>query len=359
MKTIWSFSSFDLTHASSSLRLARIARVFLLIFLPLISNAQSSPQALGTPTDPRVENLIAFAKLYGYVRYFHPSDECSAVDWNRFVHHGVNEVLQIRDTMELLQKLRSLFLPLAPTMQLYRNELTPALVLQTKQRSDDVLVTWQHRGIEIDPKYLYRSVRLGRIDWDRPGGYGLVKALVQPDLGGKIFRLSAMIKGSADSEGVIDVSTFQGNKRQSTSAEIRGEWRNISITDTFPAGTTYALVSIKLKGEGRIHLSDLEIAMQDEAGHEVIFDAAKSWTLDRHMGSEPDFSGWNTYGKWNSYQIETLDSDTCLTISNKRGILPGSLFVQHASPDNHIVKKLGSGITCRFPVTLYLDKEPP
>src|SRR5690554_5495314 len=37
------------------------------------------PTIEGSTTD--LEELHAFAKLYGYVRYFHPSDEAAAADW--------------------------------------------------------------------------------------------------------------------------------------------------------------------------------------------------------------------------------------------------------------------------------------
>ncbi len=36
-----------------------------------------------------LDNLVAFAKLLGYVRYFHPSDQAAATDWNRFASDGV------------------------------------------------------------------------------------------------------------------------------------------------------------------------------------------------------------------------------------------------------------------------------
>jgi len=35
-----------------------------------------------------IRNLRAFSKLYGYVRFFHPSDEAAAIDWERFAIYG-------------------------------------------------------------------------------------------------------------------------------------------------------------------------------------------------------------------------------------------------------------------------------
>lgn len=52
-------------------------------------------------TDASVENLRGFAVLYGYVRYFHPSDEAAAVDWNAFAIRGAERVHGAADPGEL------------------------------------------------------------------------------------------------------------------------------------------------------------------------------------------------------------------------------------------------------------------
>ncbi|MGD8866994.1 MAG: hypothetical protein PVI01_05180, partial [Gemmatimonadales bacterium] len=67
-----------------------------------------------------VENLRAFAKLYGYVRFFHPSDEAAALDWERFAVHGAMRAREARSVDELETILTELFRPVAPTAQIYR-----------------------------------------------------------------------------------------------------------------------------------------------------------------------------------------------------------------------------------------------
>ncbi len=59
--------------------------------------------------DREVQNLRTFAKLYGYVRYFHPSDEASRIDWDKFAVYGAGLVKDARDSEELKQTLKSLF----------------------------------------------------------------------------------------------------------------------------------------------------------------------------------------------------------------------------------------------------------
>ena len=41
----------------------------------------------------RVANLHAFARIYGVVRWFHPSDAAATIDWNRFAVEGARRVI--------------------------------------------------------------------------------------------------------------------------------------------------------------------------------------------------------------------------------------------------------------------------
>jgi C-terminal processing protease CtpA/Prc len=129
--------------------------------------------------DEQIKNLRAFAKLYGYVRYFHPSDAAANTDWDAFAIHGVRQVKGAADRAELRSKLESLFGSIAPTVQLYRTGIEPpppADVLEPSDTAGLNLVTWQHRGVGVsrdnvprkyrrsvaDSLRTYRSIRLSR-----------------------------------------------------------------------------------------------------------------------------------------------------------------------------------------------------
>lgn len=65
----------------------------------------------------KIEYLNTFAKVYGYVKYFHPSDEASAIDWNQFATYGAAEIDKCKDKDELIQTLNARFKPIAPTIK--------------------------------------------------------------------------------------------------------------------------------------------------------------------------------------------------------------------------------------------------
>ncbi len=72
-----------------------------------------------------LRNLTAFTKLYGYVRFFHPSDQATATDWQRFPVDGVRAIESAVDDAEIASRLTALFRPVAPTVELNPSSAQP------------------------------------------------------------------------------------------------------------------------------------------------------------------------------------------------------------------------------------------
>lgn len=101
-------------------------------------------------------NIRAFAKLYGYVRFFHPSDENEKIDWNRFAIHGVSKVRAAKTNAELTTTLRELFYPIAPTISLTKQDKATRL---SPPKQAKKLTAWLHIGVGLNNPN-YKSLRL-------------------------------------------------------------------------------------------------------------------------------------------------------------------------------------------------------
>ena len=119
------------------------------------------------PSRRQLENLRAFSQIYGHVKYFHPSDEAATIDWDKLAVHGVREVIDARDAEDLARRLRAIFVPIAPTVQIVHGKLPrkshPDLVPESTEGL--VPVAWQHygAGLDEDPDVsLYQSARTNR-----------------------------------------------------------------------------------------------------------------------------------------------------------------------------------------------------
>jgi C-terminal processing protease CtpA/Prc len=144
-----------------------------------------------------VANLVAFARLYGYVRYFHPSDEAASLNWERVAINGVAAVKDVREPDDLARVLQAFFEPCAPTLRVFplaeRPEV-PAELDLPGDVSEPRVVMWQHHGVEGTSEWnvdLYRSDRVyepvagGQI----PEGFRNPREPFYAELGGGVAAL--------------------------------------------------------------------------------------------------------------------------------------------------------------------------
>ncbi|WP_053366585.1 S41 family peptidase [Bacillus sp. FJAT-27245] len=138
-----------------------IILLFIGFNLPFQESGKSTSKPEVTkPTERTVQNVRAFAKLFGYVYYFHPSDEAFELDWEKFSLYGLQQVMNASSDKELKEKLEELFLPVAPTLQIYlEDEQQPEKQVLKK---GDKLIAWQHFGMNMnnDDFLGYKSERI-------------------------------------------------------------------------------------------------------------------------------------------------------------------------------------------------------
>ena len=133
----------------------------------------TSPPAAATAVPPtatpipltaeqEVANLVAFAQLYGLVRYFHPSDQVAAIEqWDAVVMNGIAAVQDARTAADLAQRLNTFFAPMAPTVLVTVGESDETAIFQPDNIDSYQLIMWEHYGVAADSGYdLYSSERI-------------------------------------------------------------------------------------------------------------------------------------------------------------------------------------------------------
>ncbi|MGP0069781.1 MAG: S41 family peptidase [Isosphaeraceae bacterium] len=118
-----------------------------------------------------LDNLVAFARLLGYVRYFHPSDQAAATDWDRFAIDGVRAVEGAKDPDALTRILDRLFRPIAPSVRIFPTGKPPADADAAKPAEPAEkgagagtlpprVLAWQHIGVGLGRSPVYSSERV-------------------------------------------------------------------------------------------------------------------------------------------------------------------------------------------------------
>src|SRR5439155_7047355 len=237
--------------------------------------APKSESKLGTPA--AVERLRAFAKLYGYIRFFHPSDEASAVDWDRLAVYGADKVLAA-PTAALRATLDSLFSPIAPTIRIYRtgrapSPLRPALAEYRGDPQVEV-VAWQHRGVGLGGGGKYLSARTHRGTEVQAGGYGfgtIAQSVPAANLRGKEVRLRAAVRAEASrgGQGQLWLRVDRAGKQlgffdnMSYRPVTAREWRAYEIVGKVDDDAEQVVFGGFLAGGGKLWLDLFELAVHE------------------------------------------------------------------------------------------------
>ncbi len=114
------------------------------------------PEAKGLPPakleDRDVLNLSILAKLVGYLRYYHPSDQAVAADWDSLTRSAVAAIDGIDGSLELSSVLQAHFAGVAPTLRLFAKKHRPDKASDWLDEPDEsdgerFVVRWVHRGV--------------------------------------------------------------------------------------------------------------------------------------------------------------------------------------------------------------------
>ena len=143
---------------------------FLLLVCLLCSSCSPniiSRQNTGIPASGiQVTNLVAFARLYGYIRFFHPSDQASLIDWDNAAIDGVIAVRNASGTEELAKKLEDFFKPIAPTLRVFPSSKQINLPKEIAKPIDGgpyTVTEWKYEGYDSGgAQDIYKSERIGQ-----------------------------------------------------------------------------------------------------------------------------------------------------------------------------------------------------
>ena len=167
----------------------RVPRRFLSPLLLLVLVAGLAPPLVGQPMARTAEsppgdsahrrqvmNLHGFTRLYGFVRYFHPSDEASRIDWDKMAIYGAARVLDAPDADVLAERLEEIFRPVAPTLRVHRAEVAPPPEPRSPSNIQGLTLTaWQYIGPGAFGEGPFQAVRV------RPGVEPLFDEMPKPD----------------------------------------------------------------------------------------------------------------------------------------------------------------------------------
>jgi hypothetical protein len=323
----------------------------------------------GDKTSGEVENLIAFTRLYGYIRFFHPSDEAAGMDWDKFAFYGTAKVKNAKNSRELKAVLEELFLPIAPTIQIYPTGVKPEAFESKppKNAADLHLVAWQHYGVDL--KYrsnIYTSFRLGRFEIPDAAVNGICLYFLNVKYKGKRFKLTARAKAEVTGEkngGYIYITALN-SARKSIVRDLKrdrpirqDEWKTYEITGEFTEDPYYLQFGAELVGVGKMWADDFHFYLADKDGDWEEVSLSNPGFDEVKPDKSPDVWIYPKKSEMNyQYTVVKDGGNNVLQIQSVAGYIPRILFPQYPEVGEVINKELGAGLSCQVPLALWSDK---
>lgn len=328
---------------------------------------------LGTQVPNRsqtIQNLRAFAKLYGYVKYFHPSDEASSTDWDVFAVYGTGQVKKAKDSKELKETLETLFLPIAPTIQIYGRNQKPRDYSESlpKNTAGLKVTAWQHLGVGSDESDSYKSIRLNsETRYPREYSGSVWHTVSSEDIErcrGRKIKLKAAVRTSLDNPEswgilIIMVRTASG-KRLDYRMENRltgvTPWTVHELEGSVTDDARQVNVGLILSGKGRIWADEMEISIVNNSGEWQSVEIGNAGFEQTDNSVYP--TKWWPWGVWHKYRIDETRpyrGKRCLLLESDDS--SQKLFEEYPTVVETVTKPLDSGLLCQIPLALYSDEQ--
>lgn len=339
----------------------------LLLLIPVLLTAQNNDSR-------EIKNLRAFAKLYGYVRFFHPSDESASLDWDKFATFGAKSVLNAKNENELKETLKKLFLPVAPAAQIYGANEKPADVMELfpKNIAGLKVTSWQHYGIGLTKESpIYKSIRLNRAVKSVSNGNSsgiLRQVLNAKPFRGKEVMMTAFVKAETKGDEDNGYLWFRTNNEKGDMLYIDNmfkrpiqspEWKEYSIQHKIEDEAETIYFGCIATGEAKVWYDDFKMFVKNEN---------KEWIPITiiNPGFEEEITTGGTAG-WLSGPVDFkyVRDDKELKTGKysffigpkeviKTTVVP-KLFNDEAKIGEVIEKSISDGLMCRIPLALYCD----
>ena len=140
--------------------------VLVILFNAIILNFyQAQNRAdFGNKKQKKVEEILLFSKLCGYVKYFYPSDEAAELDWDAFTVYGLDRITKNNDK-SIDKLLKELFLPIAPSLRFVNikdcESIKDSLIENIQRFQDSKFLYWIHHGDgQLKDRGTYNSRRI-------------------------------------------------------------------------------------------------------------------------------------------------------------------------------------------------------
>jgi hypothetical protein len=310
----------------------------------------------------KVQNIETFGKLYGYARWFHPSDEAQEIDWDKFAILGVQKVENINSDAELRDTLFRLFSPIVQGLQISVGEIKSPINLHSLIPSDTLnnkIVTLQHYGVYLgEESNIYKSIRTNKLTNNFYSFF--VKSIFDiSDFRGKEIKLTGYFKiKTSDSKGEASLFLCPMTKNETLTSFTKllekdtvnitsSEWKKYEIISRIDNNAEYIHFGGALKNDISLLADNFTISVKN--GQKWV--SKDDVNLDFETG-KIDFNIISWQFIENGHNIELAQNETYSGKFALKVEYTGNQFEKVPKLGEYTYDSIGNNLYCIIPLAL-------
>lgn len=342
-----------------------------LIFIVLLTLICCSQKHEKSGNDQRIENLKTFAKVYGYVKYFHPSDEAAEIDWTTFVIYGADKVEKCKSKEDLVATLQILFEPIAPSIKFKADSELAKFDLKSLTPKDlkGYLPTyWQHSGVETGMASQYKApYNSSRVNGTIKKDYFNVVSKITMSISAannknKKVKYKAFAKtgDSDEAKGYLRLATKKadGTSDLKRAKIIGNQWKQYELIENIDSLATTIDIGFAMKGKGTMSLDEVQLFFESD-NKWIEIPIPNNGFENGTLLSEEQQGEW--YSEGVGYAHEVISSEAHEGRKSARMKYTGVITEEKGQPlfdykpefGELIKKEIGDDIYCEIPLVLY------
>lgn len=280
----------------------------------------------------QISNLVTFSRAAALIRYLHPSDQASTLDWNTFLPAAIGQLLKHAPSpSDLARDLRLLFKEIAPTVIFVNREHPIAPTTMPSRGAGTHLVRWRRHGFNKTVPY-----REGR-DADNTFASALTRLpfVEMRSCKNIILRVTGQ-STSSSGKSLVVMRIFQSPKdEQETVEPWHDSSKEVRLAASVPDKAQAIEVGLRVEGGASAKFDTMTVSCDGNTFHGVDIEHA-SWTLT-------DFTELYTW------DISRCDERPCASLQRRP---LDTRFV----PDRDMLQSdIGSGIEMQMPLAVWAD----
>ncbi|MBC9795430.1 S41 family peptidase [Sinomicrobium weinanense] len=339
-----------------------ITSVIVSVFIISCANGTDSNNS---EHEKEINNLVIFAKSYGLVKYFHPSDNAANIDWGLFSVYGTKQVRENTGKYAINSVLKNMYSAIAPTV-LFGNKKQPIENISTTD-SCGKWAYWQHQGLGMDANDLseiYYSVRVNAVTKKSEASHlgKILKNFDAKDYLGReiVFRGRVRLKDYSRGTGhlILKITDKDGGtsfyNAMSRKPIKNNEWAEYTIRAKVDSSANKIAFGFSLKDKGTLFIDSYSISQGKPNTNSEKPILSKGSPMDLTTDWEREGSGYAFLPE----KKQTGKENTAIALKFTDSVtekVEGKLFEETPKPNEVLTKKIGDATYCRLPVTLCLE----